>query len=91
MQFVVYILYSPGFKRFYIGQTNNLDSRIQRHNSGRESFTKKYMPWDLIAHFEKEDRSEAMKLERKLKNLNRTRLIDFISRHKPESLIGKVF
>ncbi len=79
---VVYIIYSPGFDRFYIGQTKDVFSRIDRHNAGTESATKPYLPWELILTIEKESRSEAVILERKLKNLSRERLIIFIDKYK---------
>ncbi len=65
-----YILYSKSHNRFYIGQTNGIEERLKRHNSGIERSTKPFAPWELIGCFEKESRSEAMILEKKLKNLN---------------------
>jgi len=48
LTFYVYILFAPDFNKFYIGQTNNLNSRIQRHNKGYEKFTRKFRPWVLL-------------------------------------------
>jgi putative endonuclease len=81
MIFYVYILYSEFFQRYYIGQTNNLKIRLKRHNSGSEKATRPYRPWELIWYCEKPDRSSAMELELKLKNLNRARLIQFIKKY----------
>ncbi|MBS1539503.1 MAG: GIY-YIG nuclease family protein, partial [Bacteroidetes bacterium] len=36
MDFYVYILQSDKDQSFYIGQTNNLDERLKRHNLGME-------------------------------------------------------
>ncbi len=67
-EYWVYILYSPQFKKSYIGQTNNLDARIERHNAGQVTSTKRYKPW-VIIHTEKfSTRSEAMKKETFLKS-----------------------
>ena len=52
----------------YIGQTQNLDKRIIRHNAGSEKYTSKGTPWTLKAFVTVQSRAEAMKLERKLKN-----------------------
>ncbi|WP_410266623.1 GIY-YIG nuclease family protein [Cyclobacterium sp.] len=35
MENFVYILYSASLDRFYVGQTQDLETRLQRHNSGR--------------------------------------------------------
>jgi putative endonuclease len=77
----VYILYSSAFDKYYIGQTNDLEDRIIRHNSGRETYTKKYTPWRLEICLLKDSRSEAIKLEKKLKNLSKQKLKAFISKY----------
>ncbi|MBL7918612.1 MAG: GIY-YIG nuclease family protein [Bacteroidia bacterium] len=71
----VYIIYSEKFDKYYVGQTNDFDSRLMRHNSGYEGFTKPFRPWEKILVLEKNNRAEAMDLERKLKNLSK-RLLD---------------
>jgi len=82
MMFYVYILYAASFNRFYIGQTSDVSKRLQRHNSGNEKSTSPYAPWELIMSLEKTTRPEAMKLERKLKNLNTEDLQRFIEKYK---------
>jgi putative endonuclease len=47
MNFFVYILYSPEFDKYYVGQTEDLERRIFRHNGGYEKFTSPYRPWNL--------------------------------------------
>ncbi len=44
----VYVLYSSDFDRIYIGMTNNLNRRLQEHNSGQNKSTKAYLPWKHI-------------------------------------------
>jgi putative endonuclease len=46
------------------------------------SSTKPYLPWKNVLLIEKQTRSEAMILEKKLKNLNRARIIAFINKYK---------
>ena len=82
MTFYVYILYSPSFDKYYVGQTDNLGSRLIRHNKGYENFTSKYTPWNLVWFATKDTRSEALQLEAKLKNLSKLRLIKFIEKYK---------
>jgi putative endonuclease len=81
MPFSVYILYSESYDIYYIGQTNNLPQRIERHNSGLEKFTSPYCPWVLKFSLEKATRGEAVVLESKLKNLNREKLLKFINKY----------
>jgi putative endonuclease len=83
MVFFTYILYSPEFDRFYIGQTDDVLDRLKRHNAGYEKATSPFIPWRLELYIEKSSRTEAMKLETKLKNLNRKRLLAFIEKYKP--------
>jgi len=82
MNYSVYILFSPSTDSYYKGQTSNLDDRLSRHNSGREKATKSGAPWKLVWSATKQTRGEAIKLERKLKNLSRERTIQFISKYK---------
>ena len=79
---VVYILYSPDFDRFYIGQSQDVLRRVERHNSGTEPATRPYIPWEMVMAIPKPSRSEAVILERKLKNLSRERLIAFIEKYR---------
>jgi putative endonuclease len=81
MVFFVYIIYSEAHDKFYIGQTNDIEDRIRRHNNGSEKFTSPYLPWLLKCVIEKSTRGDAMILESKLKNLNRQKLLKFISKY----------
>ena len=79
--YYVYILYSESTGSFYKGQTNNIKVRLHRHNSGFEKATASKRPWTIIWTTEKANRSEAVKLEMKLKNLDRKRLIEFMLKY----------
>ena len=63
--FTVYILYAHPFSKTYVGQTANIEKRLEEHNfSSSISFTKAYRPWNLI-HTEKfETRAQAMAKEK---------------------------
>jgi putative endonuclease len=78
----VYINYSEKFDKFYIGQTNDFESRLKLHNLGLVTSTKPYAPWINKLLIIKSNRSEAISLEKKLKNLNRQRLLAFIEKYK---------
>ena len=81
MSYYVYVLYSAEKDIFYRGQTNDIKDRLQRHNSGYVKSTSFGKPWKLIWFTEKESRSEALALEKKLKNLSRKKLILFMKKY----------
>ena len=81
MCYTVYIIYSQTSDSFYKGQTKNFSERLFRHNSGYEKSTRNGIPWKLVWSIKKPDRSSALKLERKLKNLTRQRLIEFVNKY----------
>ncbi|MDZ7741730.1 MAG: GIY-YIG nuclease family protein [Bacteroidota bacterium] len=69
MSYYVYILESEKTGRFYIGQTNNISTRLHHHNSGYSRYTKHGIPWKLKFYKKLPTRSESVKLERRLKNI----------------------
>ena len=84
--YFTYILYSESINKYYKGHTVNIDARLKRHNKGEANYTSKGIPWKLVLALEKETKSDAMKLERKLKNLNRERLEAFIVKYSHKNL-----
>lgn len=66
--FYVYILHSKIKDRFYIGHTNDLDKRINEHNSGKTKSTKAYKPWKLVYCETFTSKSDAFRREREIKN-----------------------
>jgi putative endonuclease len=79
MDYFVYILYSEKLKKYYTGQTQDLVERIFRHNQGYETFTRKGLPWELKFFLQVNSRSEALRLEKKIKNLrSQQRIKEFI-------------
>lgn len=79
--YFVYILYSQQFEKYYIGQTENVEARIERHNQGLVLSTRPYIPWTLSWYGSKDSRSEAVHLEKKLKNLSKDRIKEFIRKY----------
>jgi putative endonuclease len=66
--FFLYILESISSGKLYIGQTNNLEDRLKRHQENRNLSTKGRGPWELLFSQAFITRSEAFQLEQKLKN-----------------------
>ena len=75
MEYIVYILYSQKRSRYYIGQTNNIEKRLERHNKGLVPSTKGGSPWQLIKTLEVANRSNALKLENKIKKRGAKRFL----------------
>lgn len=88
MAYFVYILQSRKNDSFYKGSTNNLIRRFTEHNEGREEATSRYLPWDLVWYTQKPNRSEAVILEMKLKNLSVEKTMAFILKYKVDQGIG---
>lgn len=81
MNYYTYILISELNGKFYIGQTQDLDKRLLNHNAGYSKYTKKFIPWKIYVYKQVESRSDALKLEKNLKNLkSRNRILLFIEK-----------
>ena len=63
-----------------MGQTANLEDRLKRHNEGRVKSTKNGIPWKLVKQLPVEGRSEAVKLERKIKKRGAKRFLDDLNK-----------
>ncbi|MDO9231430.1 MAG: GIY-YIG nuclease family protein [bacterium] len=75
MNFFVYILRSIKDDKLYIGQTNNLEKRIERHNNGQVRSTKSRRPLELIYQETYKTRTETMAREKYLKSLKSSKYI----------------
>ena len=76
--YTVYIIYSEKFDRNYIGQTDNIDIRLERHNSGTVKSTKAYTPWKIVHTEEFSTRSEAVRREHEIKKKKSRKYIEYI-------------
>ena len=72
----VYILESLKDKTYYVGSTQNLESRLKRHNEGRVAYTKPRCPWKLVDSEAFPDRSSAVKRENEIKAHKRRAFIE---------------
>lgn len=73
--FFIYIIESEVNGSYYIGQTDNLEERIKRHNQHRNRSTKSKAPWKLLHYQVYDTRSEAVKVETYLKSLKKRSLV----------------
>ena len=65
--YFVYILESISTGRWYIGSTQNLDSRLVMHNTGRVRSSKPYLLYKMVYTEMCETRGEAMQREQAIK------------------------
>jgi putative endonuclease len=65
--FSVYIIYSKKIDQYYIGQTENIENRLYRHNNNGSKSTKKANDWVLKYTEEFTTRVLAMRRESEIK------------------------
>ncbi|MDA9928081.1 GIY-YIG nuclease family protein [Candidatus Pelagibacter sp.] len=59
---------SLGVKKTYVGYTNNLESRLTKHNNNKGAKSTKGYKWVLIYSKKFKNKNEAMSYEYELKN-----------------------
>ncbi len=73
--YYTYLLESTKNHEHYIGYTKDLKARLEQHNSGLNTSTKRYMPWRLIYYEACLHESDAMRREKYLKTTQGGRLL----------------
>ena len=84
MPYYIYILQSRLDGSYYVGSTQDIISRLDRHNQGRSQYTKAKRPWKLVYSEEHPDRSSAVKRENQIKRRKDKQFIETLvkrSRH----------
>jgi putative endonuclease len=68
--FYLYILYSRKVDKYYVGQTDNVEKRLDFHNNIQfnKIWTGNGIPWELKLKVPFNSRGEAMKAESFVKN-----------------------
>ncbi|HUX61590.1 MAG TPA: GIY-YIG nuclease family protein [Ignavibacteriaceae bacterium] len=77
MSFYTYILFSQTANKYYIGSTSNIVRRLNEHNSKQSASTKAGVPWKLMFTKEFVLKSDAIKLEYKLKKMKSRRYLEW--------------
>ena len=68
-EFVVYALHSQKFDKIYIGYTANLIQRFLSHNKlATKGYTIKFRPWKVVHVEFFNNKTDAIKREKQLKN-----------------------
>lgn len=64
----VYILQSEKFDKFYVGITDDIENRLNCHNSEFVPSTKPFIPWKIKNYFYFDDANKALQFEKYLKS-----------------------
>jgi putative endonuclease len=65
----VYLIRSLSFpEQIYVGNTTDLNQRLDTHNSGGSFHTAKYKPWELVMFLGFKDKLKATAFEKYLKS-----------------------
>jgi len=80
--FFVYIIQSKKDNSFYIGQTDDLDARMSKHNEGWSKYTASKMPWALVYFETFVSRKDALLRERQIKAKKSKQFIVHLIQHK---------
>jgi putative endonuclease len=65
--FKIYILQSLKNGRYYIGSTEDVDNRLEKHNAGLVRSTKGFIPWKIVYTENYNTRSDAYRREMEIK------------------------
>ena len=81
--FYVYILHSSLLNQFYIGFTSNLEQRLELHLSPTENrkFTAKAKDWTIYFKIECETKTQALAIEKHIKNMKSKVYIENLLRY----------
>ena len=69
-------MYSATLNRYYVGSTDNLEWRLERHNLGWGRYTKKGIPWKMVYYETYQTKTEALKREKEIKKKKSRKYIE---------------
>ena len=75
-EWFIYILYSEKIDKYYVGSTDDLEWRLERHNMGWGKYTKRGIPWGLVYSEKYKTKTEALKREREIKKKKSRKYIE---------------
>jgi putative endonuclease len=76
--YLVYILYSERYDKYYVGYCADIEARIQRHNSGYVLATRNYKPYTIKATKAFATEIEARKEELRLKKQKSRKYLEWL-------------
>ncbi|MEA1896411.1 MAG: GIY-YIG nuclease family protein [Bacteroidota bacterium] len=82
MSFFIYIIYSESRDKYYVGYTQDIEIRVEKHNAGATPSTRPGSPWIFVYSEEYNEKSVAIKREIEIKKMKSRKYI--------EKLIGNI-
>ncbi|WP_443936454.1 GIY-YIG nuclease family protein [Pedobacter sp. MW01-1-1] len=76
--FNVYILYSKKLNRYYVGYTEDLEKRLEQHNTGFSKYTSKAEDWEVCYSESFISRALAHKRELEIKAKKSRKYIEWL-------------
>jgi len=79
----VYIIFSKQLGKYYVGETFDIDLRVNQHNSGYfdGSFTSVVNDWELFLVIECKSRVQSRKIESHIKRMKSKKYIENLKRY----------
>jgi putative endonuclease len=78
--FYTYIIFSEQLQKYYAGYSSDIEKRLYRHGKDKKKFTGKANDWVLVKYFEFENKTDAIKLEIKIKNRGIRRFLEDLNK-----------
>ena len=76
MDYYVYILYSASLNKYYVGSTQDVQSRLEKHLQNHRGFTGKAKDWVLRYTETYNSKSESIKRELQIKKWKSRKMIE---------------
>ncbi|MFN3694758.1 MAG: GIY-YIG nuclease family protein [Ignavibacterium sp.] len=84
MKYYLYILKSKISDKYYTGITEDVERRLEFHNTKEKGFTSRYRPWELVFKKEYDNKAEAIRAERIVKRWKSRLMIEKVIRQEIE-------
>ncbi|MBN7816792.1 GIY-YIG nuclease family protein [Algoriphagus sp. YJ13C] len=83
MGFFVYIIYSASRDSYYIGQTQDLEERLNQHNTGyfKNSHTHGTIDWKLVHSIPCSSRKQAVNIEMHIKRARKRKYLEDLQKY----------
>ena len=78
MSYFTYIIYSNSLDKFYVGQTADINTRIEDHNNSRSTYTKKTNDWELKHSEYFDNRTATIHRENEIKKKKSRKYIEWL-------------
>ena len=78
MTYFVYIIYAAKLDKYYVGQTESVELRLNQHNTGMSTYTSKASDWEMKYTEEFSTRTMSIRREREIKSKKSRKYIEWL-------------